>query len=515
MLKIKTKFRLVIAAYMFLPLSGIMLFAYDTPMYDTPAFQGALGVGVAAAIFLAFCTPYLLSLKWVFMSQLARISSAISRIKKGNYTYFSLPNEPSETGDENEVVALMRDMNWMIRQIEYREAELEDRVQMRTCELEMANAELVRARDAANASALAKSQFLATMSHEIRTPMNAIIGMSDLALKANRDPAQSEHLTVINTASKSLLKIINDILDFSKMEAGKLVPEAIPIRLRDILKGAADLFKGQVRESAVKFFLDISSDVPETVTGDPLRLHQVLVNLLSNAFKFTEQGEVCLAARPEADAADHIRFSVRDTGVGMDEAAQKELFTPFTQADGSTTRKFGGTGLGLAISRKIICLMGSDICLESCPDQGSCFTFVLKMPPCEPSLEMAAPLTSDVLSPSGVLQDKSETALDREREELSAEATNEIMTEAPKEKRLDPRLPEMMVELASLLGQHSLSAKTLSKQIAQTLTGTPWEKDAFVLRTQTDRFDFTSAKKTVEQLNAALASQQSIADSKP
>jgi len=394
MLKIKTKFRLVIAAYMFLPLSGVILFAHDTPMYDRPEFQGALGVGVAAATLLAFCTPYLFGLKWLLMSQLSQIASAISRIKTGNYTYFSLPNEPGETEDENEVVALMRDMNWMTRQIEYRETELEDRVHMRTRELEKANAELVRARDAANASARAKSQFLATMSHEIRTPMNAVIGMSDLALKTNRDPGQQEYLSVINTASKSLLKIINDVLDFSKMDAGKLVLESIPIRLRDLMDEAADLFRAQVRESTVEFILDIAPDVPDTVMGDPLRLRQVVVNLLSNAFKFTEEGEVCLSLRPER--ADRICISIRDTGVGMDEETQKGLFSAFTQADGSTTRKFGGTGLGLAISRKLARLMGSEITVESTPGRGSCFTFVLEMPSCGSVRSSQVPLPEDL-----------------------------------------------------------------------------------------------------------------------
>ena len=392
MLKIKTKFRLVIVAHMFTPLTGMMLFAHDTPMYDTPEFQGALGVGVAATILMAFCSPFLLSLKWLLLSQLAQISSAISRIKAGNYTYFSLPNEPSETGDENEVVSLMRDMNWMIRQIEFRETELEDRVHMRTRELEKTNAELIRARDAANASARAKSQFLATMSHELRTPMNAVIGMSDLALKANQDPGQQEYLSVINAASKSLLKIINDILDFSKMDAGKLILETIPVSLRDLLDEAADLFRGQVRESTVEFILDIAADVPKTVTGDPLRLRQVVVNLLSNAFKFTEHGEICLCVRPEPQAPDHIHFSIRDTGLGMDEETRKGLFHAFTQADGSTTRKYGGTGLGLAISRKLVRLMGSDISVESTPGRGSCFTFVLELPSCGPAQRPQAPL---------------------------------------------------------------------------------------------------------------------------
>lgn len=385
MLKVKTKFRCIIALYMFIPIISMVLFVKDSPLFHSHDFQGILGVSVAMATFLAFCNPLLLGFKWIFLKQLEHISSVCTDIKNGQYTHFMLPNESNDSDDENEMLVLMRDMNWMIRQIEYREAELENRVAKRTMELEKTNAALVKARDAAHASARAKSEFLTTMSHEIRTPMNAIIGMSDLAVKFNRDKGQKEYLDVINSASRSLLKIINDILDFSKMDAGKLLLENIPIHIRDLFEEIMDMFKSQMMDSKTELILDIDPRVPKSIMGDPLRLRQVLTNLLSNAVKFTRQGEICIQISLEAQTTEKqsLSFSVIDTGIGMDTKTLEKLFTAFTQADGSTTRNFGGTGLGLAISKKIITLMGGEISVKSEKDKGSCFSFILDFETCE------------------------------------------------------------------------------------------------------------------------------------
>ncbi|CAN5901914.1 hypothetical protein BH11PSE8_BH11PSE8_47480 [soil metagenome] len=240
--------------------------------------------------------------------------------------------------------------------------------------------ELNRARIAAEAAAEAKSQFLANMSHEIRTPMNAILGMSHLALRSGLNAQQQNYVQKVEYSARSLLGLINAILDFSKMEADKLDLESRAFDLFELLDNLDSVIGLQAEEKKLELLFDIAPDVPAALEGDPMRLGQVLINLCNNAIKFTDRGEVVLrieTVEPDGDDPGHtrLRFSLRDTGVGISMADRERLFKPFTQADPSTSRRYGGTGLGLAISWQIVRLMGGNIEVDSIPGSGSTFRF--------------------------------------------------------------------------------------------------------------------------------------------
>ena len=352
----------------------INLAVVDTDQLVSSSQFSQLGALIAVAMLLTIVVVVFL-LERMVIRPLRQLVHGARAIASGDY------EARVEAGGAAEMDELASTFNQMAETVSDYTGHLEQRVSERTHELAEANQELSYARDVAESASRAKSEFLANMSHEIRTPMNGVIGMTALLLDTKLDEEQKEYASIINSSAGALLGVINDILDFSKIEAGKLDIEEIDFNLRATVEDVMSIVAFRAAEKNLQLAALIEPEVPSLLRGDPGRLRQVLTNLVGNAIKFTDRGEVSVRVSQRAASEDEVRlhFEVCDTGIGISAEQQERLFKAFSQADASMTRRFGGTGLGLAISQRLVELMHGEIGVSSRPGKGSVFWFEVNL----------------------------------------------------------------------------------------------------------------------------------------
>ncbi len=356
-----------------LVVGAVMIEADLLPMWlDIAASLGVIGLAMGASLLVSLGLAG--RLKHSIAEPITKLIQAAQKVSASQNYGLRVPHARTD-----ELGVLIDSFNTMLAQIEDRGAallhhrdELERQVGVRTEQLE-------RAKNAAEAASRAKSGFLATMSHEIRTPMNGVLGMTDMLLATALTDSQRNYTELVKRSGEHLLVIINDILDFSKIEAGKLTIEYINFNLWDLLDDIHHVYTPQAAGKGLACDFDIANDIPVAICGDPNRLRQIMANLLGNAIKFTDNGAISVRVRVAGEEAQKVvlRFEVRDTGIGISREARARLFNAFSQADDSTTRKYGGTGLGLAISKQLVELMNGTIGVENAPQRGSIFWFTV------------------------------------------------------------------------------------------------------------------------------------------
>ena len=398
---------------------------------------GALGIALAAAV--AIAAPWLVQPGYVFFASAALLCAAAAWL----FVLTARTPAPADATDERPTQALAPQVR----------APIDDDLRAQLETLRRTQGELIVARQASEAAMLAKDEFLATMSHEIRTPLNGVLPLIELVLSTRLSDEQRDHLGTAYRSAQEMLRIVDDILDYSKLDVGKLEIEHIALNLRELVDGVVQLMRRSAEAKGLRLGVSIDPNVRLAVRGDPVRLRQILMNLVSNAIKFTARGSVTVlvSRRGETPTAHEVAFAVRDTGIGMTAETTAKLFRPFAQGDASITRAFGGTGLGLVICKRLVDLMGGRIAVQSEPGKGSLFWFSV------PLLKVIGdlPTQRDLRGVRALLVGSDETVLHR----------------------LQSALSNLQVQTTAAAG----TTDALSKLRAAAAQGTRWQYDLVVV----------------------------------
>ncbi len=346
------------------------------------ADEASAGINGGLTALIISIATMILMLVLIRRDVLAPISNMVHAMARARSSHTPVILPPARLRELHEIKTSVEQSSTLTAEIAKRTQELEQTnavLEKEIRERSRTEKELARAKEAAEAADNAKSDFLAGMSHEIRTPMNTILGMAELMLETDPNPEQRKYIEMFKTSGHQLLGIINDVLDISKIEAGQLSIEKRDISLTEILDKIYLLYSTKAKDKGLGFSINIDRDTPDRIIGDPVRISQILTNLVDNAVKFTHQGLIRVEVYPApSEIAGEINFTVSDTGIGIPPESQRRVFERFTQADSSTTRQYGGTGLGLSISRRLVETMGGTLRLSSSPSKGTTFTFMLR-----------------------------------------------------------------------------------------------------------------------------------------